>query len=246
MAESHHTVYFELRDALVGSGCALCALALRSMRRYFETLGYESVNDPGIRDAIRAARGFCEVHGRMLRDARDALGAAIIHRDVVNAAMDALDGLAYRPASLGDMLRQAISGERTRGTNGRADTLAPQQPCPACARRQITDQLYVDALLQHLTDDDLLPRFRESAGLCLPHLRLAIEHMPDMTTFDRLKAAQLAVWQGLTSALDEFIRKQDHRFAAEPLGDERTSWSRAVDLVSGQFGLGCAGWKAGE
>jgi hypothetical protein len=246
MADNQHTVYFELRDALAAPGCALCALALRSMRRYFETLGYESVNDPGIRDAIRAARGFCEVHGRMLREARDALGTAIIHRDVVGAAMAALDGLAYRPASLGDLLRQAIGNERNGSTNGRANPLAPQQPCPACARRQTTDQLYVAALLQHLSDDDLLPLFRDSAGLCLPHLRLAIERTPDMATFERLKAAQLAVWQRLAGELDEFIRKQDHRFTAEPLGDERTSWSRAVDLVSGQFGLGCAGWKGGE
>src|SRR6058998_2400497 len=99
MAENQHTIYFELRDSLGGPGCALCALALRSMRRYFETLGYESVNDPGIRSAVRAARGFCEVHGRMLREARDALGTAIIHRDVVSAVMDTLDGLAYRSTS---------------------------------------------------------------------------------------------------------------------------------------------------
>jgi hypothetical protein len=243
MAETHHTVYFELRDALAGPGCALCALALRSMRRYFEALGYESVNDPGIRDAVRAARGFCEVHGRMLREARDALGAAIIHRDVVSAVMDAFDGLAYRPTSLGDLLRQAIRGDRTGSANGRADALAPQQLCPACARRHTTDQVYVDALLQHLSDDDLLPRVCDSAGLCLPHLRLAIERAPDAATFDRLKDAQLAIWQRLAAELDEFIRKQDHRFAAEPLGEERSAWSRAVDLVSGQFGLGCANRK---
>ena len=246
MADTHHTVYFELRDALAGPGCTLCALALRSMRRYFEALGYESVNDAGIRDAIRAARGFCEIHARMLREARDALGAAIIHRDVVSAVTDALDGLVYRPTSLGDLLRQAIGGERSGSTNGRADALAPQQPCPACMRRQTTDQVYVDALLQHLTDDDLLPRFHASAGLCLPHLRLAIERTPDAAIFDRLKAAQLAIWQRLADELDEFIRKQDHRFAAEPLGDERNAWSRAVDLVSGQFGLGCGGWQGGE
>jgi uncharacterized protein DUF6062 len=246
MADTHHTVYFELHHALAGPGCALCALALRSMRRYFEALGYESVNDPGIRDAIRAARGFCEVHARMLREARDALGTAIIHRDVVSTAIGALDELAYRPTSLGDLLRQAIGSERTGSTNGRADVLAPQQPCPACMRRQTTDQVYVDALLQHLTDDDLLPGFRHSAGLCLPHLRLALQRTPDAATFDRLKTAQLTIWQHLARELDEFIRKQDHRFAAEPLGDERNAWSRAVDLVSGQFGLGCAGWQGGE
>ncbi|HEY3229453.1 MAG TPA: DUF6062 family protein [Roseiflexaceae bacterium] len=246
MADTHHTVYFELREALAGPSCALCTLALRSMRRYFETLGYESVNDPGIRDAIRAARGFCEVHGRMLREARDALGTAIIHRDVIMSVAETLGALAYRPTSLGDRLRQAIGGEWTGGTNGRVDALTPQQPCPACARRQRTDQIYVDALLQHLGDDDLLPRFRDSAGLCLPHLRLALERALDAATFERLRDAQTTIWQRLVGELDEFIRKHDHRFAAEPPGDERTAWSRAVDLVSGQFGLGCASGKGSE
>src|SRR5260221_14666502 len=99
MAENQHTIYFELRDSLGRPGCAVCALALRSMRRYFATLGYESVNDPGIRSAVRAARGFCEVHGRMLREAHDALGTAIIHRDVLTVVADALGGTVYRTAS---------------------------------------------------------------------------------------------------------------------------------------------------
>jgi hypothetical protein len=54
----------------------------------------------------------------------------------------------------------------------------------------------------------------------------------------------LFIWQHLGAELDEFIRKHDHHFAAEPTGAESTSWLRAVDLISGQFGLGCAGWKA--
>jgi hypothetical protein len=141
MANTHHTVYFELREALVGPGCTLRALVLRSIRRYFGALGYESVNEPGIRDTIRAGRGFCEVHGRMLPQARDALGTAMIHRDVVSAVIDALSGLEYRTTSLGDRLRLAIGGERD-DTNGRADALAPQQPCPACTRRRTTDQVY--------------------------------------------------------------------------------------------------------
>src|SRR6266496_82035 len=111
MAEKHHTVYFELRDSLGSLGCALCALALRSMRRYFEVLGYESVNDPGLRNAVRAARGFCEVHGRMLREARDAQGTAIIHRDVLSTVATALGGTAFQAPSLGDRLRRAIGGE---------------------------------------------------------------------------------------------------------------------------------------
>jgi hypothetical protein len=216
------------------------------MRRYFETLGYESVNDPGIRNAVRAARGFCEVHGRMLREARDAMGTAIIHRDVMTKIADTLATTQYRSVSLGDVLRQALGSGPGANGNGRADALAPQQPCPACVRRAGMDLAYIDVLLRHLTEDELLPCFRESAGLCLPHLRLALRHMPDAATFERLKRVQLAIWQRLMAELDEFIRKHDHRFAAEPIGSEGSSWSRAVELVSGRSGLGCASWEGGD
>jgi hypothetical protein len=96
-----------------------------------------------------------------------------------------------------------------------------------------------DALMQHLNQAELLPLFRASAGVCLPHLRLALRRAPDAPAFERLQAAQFAIWQRFGAELDEFIRKRDHRFAAEPTGAEGSSWSRAVDLVSGQFGLGC-------
>jgi hypothetical protein len=38
----------------------------------------------------------------------------------------------------------------------------------------------------------------------------------------------VAVYEKLLSELDEFIRKDDYRFANEPLGEERDSWTRAV------------------
>ena len=135
MTENQHTIYFELRDSLGGPGCALCALALRSMRRYFDALGYESVNDPGIRSAVRAARGFCEVHGRMLREAHDALGTAIIHRDVLTVvACDATRKL-YR------MECESFSGagtpsvaDRSRRAIGRAIPMSHSNPFQAAVR----------------------------------------------------------------------------------------------------------------
>jgi hypothetical protein len=238
MNDSHHTVYFEVQDALAEPGCALCRLALRSLHNYFDSMVYESVNDPGIRDDIRAAHGFCEVHGRMLREAHDALGTAIIHRDVLRALDEELSGTPYTAPSIGERLAHALLGNE--GANhGNGRPLAPKQPCPACAHRASTDQVYVSALMQHLTEAELLPLFQKSAGLCQPHLRLAIRAAPDTATFERLQAAQRAIWQRLVDELDEFIRKHDHRFSGEAIGAEGTSWSRAIDLVSGQLGLGC-------
>ena len=232
MAEAYHTVYYELRDALAGSGCAICALALRSLNRSFATLAYESVNDRGIRDEVRAAHGFCAVHGAMLSAARSALGTAIIHRDLLGAISDRLSDQAL--SGRGGFLAGLFGG----GARAEPDPFAPQRPCLACTRRRQSEQIYLQTLIQHLKAEALLPSFQDSVGLCLPHLRVALRQTSDAHAFAQLQAAQLAIWARLTAELDECIRKQDHRFADEPMGAERDSWSRAVLLVSSHPQLG--------
>ena len=57
----------DLREALAQPGCALCKLVSLTVDRYLEALLWESVNDYGLRDRIRRARGFCPEHSRSLR-----------------------------------------------------------------------------------------------------------------------------------------------------------------------------------
>jgi hypothetical protein len=230
---SNHTVYYELRDAMAGEGCAICALALRGLRRYIEGLAYEAVNNVGIRAELRAARGFCAAHGQMLREVRSALGTAIIHRDIVGAAMAALEQAG--DGAGGGLLGRLLGGQPRGGAAG----LAPQAGCPACARRREAEGIYLGTLAARIADAELRQAFDASAGLCLPHARAALARCSPQA-FVGLKEAQLAVWGRLAHELDEFIRKNDHQFAHEPVGAEGTSWSRASLLVSGHPLLGRA------
>jgi hypothetical protein len=230
MSNDKHTVYFELQEALAQEGCAICALVARGLGRYFEGLAYERVNDIRTRAEIRAALGFCPPHGRMLRESRAPLGSAIIHRDVIKNAGEAL-AASTRGGSVAAALRQAVGGR------GKALTLEPQGACPACERRGMIEQTYIGLLVRELQEGRLLPALRASWGLCLPHLRLALGRTPDAEAFERLRATQLACWERLQTQLDTFVRKHDYRYTGEPIGEEANSWSLAVDLVSGIPGL---------
>jgi hypothetical protein len=167
----------------------------------------------------------------MLRDVRSALGTAIIHRDILGAALGALEGMG---APSGGLLGRLMGQPR-----GGADPLAPQAGCPACARRREAEAIYLGTLAARIADEELRQHFDASAGLCLPHLRAALRRC-DPPAFAQLKTAQLAVWGRLAGELDEFIRKNDHQFAHEPVGAEGSSWSRASLLVSGHPLLGRA------
>ena len=85
------------------------------------------------------------------------------------------------------------------------------------------------------SDERLRHKFQSCAGLCLSHLRLTLARTSDPVQFEALRDAHLAKWRDLIGELDEFIRKNDYRFADEEIGAEGTSWSRAIDLVSGAW-----------
>jgi hypothetical protein len=231
MAEAEqHSIYYELRDALAGEGCGVCALTRRGLQRYFDALAHEGVGDERLRAQIRGARGFCAAHGRMLRAARDALGAAIVQRDVIGALGRDLAAAQHQPPSIEGRLRRAIR------RSGPAPLAAPRG-CTACAQLGDIESVYLDGLLRGLREGILTTALGASAGLCLPHLRAALQRAPDSTTFERLRTAQLTAWQRLAAELDEFIRKQDYRFTREPSGAEADSWQRAIGLTSGEPGL---------
>lgn len=231
MARSHtkHLAYFAFMEALEGEGCPLCFLVLRALERYFDGLVYEKVNDPGIRDALRASQGFCAAHGEMLRAARSALGSAIIHRDLLNTLVRRLERESRPPPSPTDWLRALVHTNHAQ----QETVLGGADLCPACIYAHEMEQNYVDTLLDNWGDESLQGAFRHSAGLCQAHLRMVLGRATDPAVFEAIKAVQLEIWRGLLGELDEFIRKQDYRFSDEPIGDEGTSWSRAINLVSG-------------
>lgn len=223
---SRHTPFFELQEALGEAGCPICALSARALERFFGGLVYEKVNDRGLRDAIRRAYGLCAAHGAMLRAARSALGMAIIQRDVLRAAAASLRGETAAGQG-GRGWRGALFGGR--GASGLAQ---PGGPCVACALADETATHWAAVLGQHY--DVLRPQFQASGGVCLDHLRAALRVAP-AGAGAAIRDDQLAIWARLEAELDEFIRKHDHNFAGEPLGDERDAPGRATDLLAGDW-----------
>lgn len=232
---SKHTSYHELREALEQEGCALCRLVRRVVRRYLDNLLYENVNDSEVRSGFRRARGFCNLHAWQMYEEHDALGTAILYRDVLQDVAKRLADPAALPAAAGlwQWLRRTPP---LAGRGGPLADLSPRQPCPACQVRESAEMIYGQTLLEHLDDREVRADLARSAGLCLPHLRQVVE-MADPAAAAELIALQREAWLRLLGELGEFIRKQDYRFRDEPVGTEGDSWIRALALVSGQPGV---------
>lgn len=218
-------VQIELRDAMVGWGCPLCRLEARAEKAYIDSLNYERVLDVPTRDALKASRGLCASHGRAWQALQgSALGIAIVYRVSV---LDLLrDTEALEPPSR-SLLRRAS------GPVQAAAALEASGPCPACTLLEDTARGFADLLLKDLKSAEVQDLLRDCGGLCLPHLRMTLARPGAGKTYKTLIAVQRQAWTALMAELDEFIRKNDHRFRHEPMESERDAWLRALDVMSG-------------
>ena len=228
--------YFELRDAFSEEGCPVCKLLLKWTRRYLDSLFHEYVNDPGVRQQLRASHGFCNWHAWMAATIDNSpSGIAIIYEHLLK---DQVEGLQSLMDSIGPRSWWArLKAKWPRGED-RSPMLAKRQhkaACPACERMDLFfERNLIDTLLAHITDSEFADGFRGSFGLCLPHLYQAIARRQDHPNIPLLLDLQLKKLATVRGELHEYIRKLDYRFMAEPRGDEKTAWRRVIELFVGK------------
>ena len=214
-----------LYEAFEQPGCPVCRLTDASVHGYLESLMYEYVNKPPTHIAVREARGFCPVHAWHINDelSASALGIAVLYEGLLRTMLK--DMGAVTP----DSGRLQI--------NRAANALQPERECPACEHRATVEDHLLRNLLEHLKHDAFADGLAHSAGLCLPHLRMALEQNGHTRAKARLLAIQQDIWARLQRDLVEYMRKNDYRFAGEEMGAEGDSSLRAIEQMSGKKGL---------
>jgi len=212
-----HAPYHLLLEAFEAPGCPVCAIVDRHVLRYLDMLIYEHVNDIQMREELR--RGA-------------ALGAAIIYRDVLHALRERMAS-----ATSGGPMLPGSRSRRARGPFARGAAQAdPHTQCPACAVRLREEEAFLGTVLAHTEDWQFMERYTASGGLCFVHLDQALAMNRDSKAAQRLLEGHGPIVDRLIAELDEFQRKHDYRFRGEPLGEEATSWKRAIEMVSGKDG----------
>lgn len=236
--------YHDLLEASAEPGCPLCRLSAKWVHRYLDGLMYESVTDLGVRARLRESLGFCHQHAWRLPALGGAsLGIAFIYQSLLRKVDDELAQARFQPAAGLDWqrVREALDRDRpSAATRALVTALQPQASCPACEHRDRMDHMALKAVVEALATDSRLQaalRSSTSAGLCLPHLRRALELARDETAFRLLQSMAREHIARLIDQLEEFIRKNDYRFTHEGFGVEGDSWKRAVAWLVGAEGV---------
>ena len=237
---------FNLERALGKEGCAICRLRQEAEARYLFSFLWEFVNDPGVREHLVNALGFCHAHAWQLQETEQnqfgsGLGTAIVYEDLMRHALANIGRLqAKRERSWFTRTRRLL-GERLAPETGRARRralpggLVPREECRVCVTGRSTEQSHLQSLLDHCADTRFREQFRASDGLCLPHLRGALEIAEDDAARAFLMETAQEQVRTLANQLREYIRKHSWDHRDEPkLPEEQSAWIRAVEFFAGK------------
>jgi len=210
------TIY-ELRLACHKPACPVCTLIQRAGARYMEGTFNESMLDPGVRQKLVNSLGFCYEHSWQSINLKlsDALGQAILFKDLVK---DALKKIEENELNTGGQLAKALE---------------PLSVCPACMIEEAALERILDTMAIALRDEDFVTEFKQSNGLCIPHLKRLLSKL-DRKRQTTILTFQSACLENLQGELAEFIRKSDYRFRDENIGKEGDSYKRAADMIKGK------------
>jgi hypothetical protein len=86
-----HIGFHQLFDAMRQPGCPICRVASWAIHRLLDSLFHGHVNDPGMREELRRATGFCARHLGSAFRAGNPLGGSIIYGDLARHVADHLD-----------------------------------------------------------------------------------------------------------------------------------------------------------
>ena len=240
----HPTItYFDVLDACAQPGCPICRIAQHVVHRYLDAILYEFVTDPGTRSNLKQSLGYCNGHAWMLPDLPGgyALGIALIYQDLLQDIGARLNDAHYdrAPAVSIRRLREALNPlEPVQATRTSVAALQAGARCPACEHRDTMVEIALQSMLEALARGDarMQTSLEASSGLCLAHLRRAMELSRDQDAFLRLIEISRKTLHALEQELQEFIRKCDYRYRDDKHGSEMDSWRRAVAWIAGQQG----------
>lgn len=213
----------DLQQALLKEGCAICRISHRAVARILELVLYDQINEQNVRQAVRDGLGYCNRHAWQMREMRgSALGLTFLYRDALLQMQEQVSA-ASKPDARGrfDKVRAHI-----------ARAFAPRAECFGCQQQRELEGRYLSSFLHVLTDKAFVEKYAASDGLCRLHLQRAVEAAPNVTTLKTLLDTQHTIQQRLLAELNEFIRKNDYRFASEGFGREGDAWIRAVEMMS--------------
>ncbi len=227
------SIYFDLLNVWRQSGCPVCRLSVKSVKRYLHDLLHENANDPDVHMTLLKSRGFCAEHAGFLLDEEneDGLGASIVYDHIVKSVLRGLTAAISSPAHT---TNAGSPIQRTRVLTKLKRAFRSEGRCPACEQRDIAVNRLLDEMSARLPDERIQSALRKSDGLCFHHLVSLLERVESDDGRNFLLGLARQKLEALQADMQALIRKHERPLQTEtPSWEEAQAWRKAMVMISG-------------
>lgn len=213
----------DLRRGMERAGCPACWSRLIREERYLQSLLHEEVNEPRVRTALLGTMGFCPRHIWLLGRVEEAMYGDHVGTSILLASF--LREWRRRIRELPPLARRGARAHAPRAGEG----------CRACALTTEGEAAELRVFVDRLNEDDERVRaaYEGCDGLCVDHLALMLEQVPDSPGRQWVLERALRDAEKIAAELDEYDRKRAWTNRDEPKGREQRAWRRASRLFGG-------------
>ncbi len=225
--------------------CPLCVMFKKNEEERVDYFLGGSVMEPDWRVEVNA-KGFCHKHFKMMFDAGNRLGLALMTDTYMRETIGKMKKNAEQiiAAAQGDAKKNAILRMGKKNPDIQAATEEVKgytAKCMICEKLDDMMERYIYTLLYMWKHEaEFKKTFAESKGMCIAHyaktLELAQKHLSgkDLAEFvEVLTRIQIENMERVEKDLEWFTLKFDYRNKDKPWGNSQDAVERAVNKVRG-------------
>ena len=227
--------------------CPLCLLNAKVEASNVDYFLGESVMEPSQRIEVNK-KGFCADHFKLMYDAGNRLGLALMTHTYMKESMKALKENAQRArdaaaAEAGKPIFKRIGGNKGAALSEVAGELNQlRNTCLMCERIRESMERYMYTVLYMYKHEPEFPKlFAQSKGMCLKHYAQALEMAPKHLSgeplknfVDTLTDIEMKSFERLEGEIEWFTNKFDYRNQDKPWGNSRDAVKRSVNKLGHQ------------
>ncbi|NPV07635.1 MAG: hypothetical protein HPY83_06690 [Anaerolineae bacterium] len=200
--------------------CPICAHQGQALFDFFVRMQYRLTATESERLQLAAVHGFCRGHTWQF--------------ERVASPQSISEGYAHLIEIAAVQMRQAAQGNGSTEAAAIEALLPRQETCPACQELARVENEALHQFLTMLASPDGNAWYKGSAGLCLPHLRLALQRVGQDPLAGVLVRTQTERLEAIAEDMRSYVLKRDALRRSLIRSDEGDAWRRALVQLVGE------------
>ena len=200
--------------------CPVCDTLSRAVFDFFVSLEGKLVKEAQVRDEFASSRGLCNLHTWQFQN--------------VAAPQDISIGYAPLVETIAVSLKEIANNDPDGYTQTVNHLLSRNEHCPACEVLRREQATQAARFLEFVSTPDGQRFYRQSLGLCLPHLQAILALQPSEEIARFLLNEQAEHFNDLADDMRSYTLKRDAIRRGLMNTNEENAWRRALVQLVGE------------